>query len=302
MRQWTVDAFASAPFKGNPACVLEPMDAWPSDAWMQSLAAENNQAETAYLRKTADPTRFDLRWFTPAMEVPFCGHATLASAHVLLGELGVSTSVITFNTRRRGELRVGAAQEGYRMDFPADPPRKLAPPPALAAALGAEPVELWGGQFLLAIMADEATLRRLAPEVRDLAALGVGTASEPGNVIVAALADATSPYDVVSRFFAPGSGIDEDPTTGSAHTMLGPLFAARLGKARLKFHQAYPGRGGDLEVEMAGDRAILFGRAVTVIESRLRLKPGSNDAGKRKRPGRTPAFPSLRTSGFDQRK
>src|SRR5690242_9204557 len=142
MRQWTVDAFAAQPFRGNPACVLEPLAAWPEDAWMQALAAENNQAETAFLLRTEDPARFGLRWFTPALEVPLCGHATLAAGHVLIAELGVGAAQITFDTRS-GPLTVARGGEGYDMDFPAQPPARIDPPAGLAAALGAEPVEVW---------------------------------------------------------------------------------------------------------------------------------------------------------------
>src|SRR5580698_7533831 len=127
MRQWTIDAFAAAAFRGNQACVLEPMPAWPDAAWMQALAAENNQAETAFLLKTADPARFGLRWFTPALEVPLCGHATLASGHVLLSELGVATDKLTFDTKS-GPLTVRRSGEGYEMDFPAQPPKQVATP------------------------------------------------------------------------------------------------------------------------------------------------------------------------------
>jgi PhzF family phenazine biosynthesis protein len=271
MRQWTVDAFAAEPFRGNPACVLEPMDSWPDDRWMQALAAENNQAETAFLIRTDDPARFGLRWFTPALEVPLCGHATLASGHVLFTELGLAAERITFDTRS-SPLTVARAAGGYEMDFPADPPRRIDPPPGLAEALGVAPVEVWLAGYLIAILADEATVRDLRP---DIAALEVVSRAETlgrGNVGVAALAEPGRGYDVVDRFFAPGSGIPEDPTTGSLHCILAPLFAEKLGRSKLAFHQAYPGRGGDLVCEARGERVGLGGRAVTVVESRLRLR------------------------------
>src|SRR3954454_1710552 len=122
MRQWTVDAFAAQPFRGNQACVLEPMAAWPDAAWMQALAAENNQAETAFLLKTDDPARFGLRWFTPAVEVPLCGHATLASGHVLFTELGAAADLLTFDTQS-GPLTVRRKDGAYEMDFPSHPPK-----------------------------------------------------------------------------------------------------------------------------------------------------------------------------------
>lgn len=272
MRQWTIDAFASGPFKGNPACVLAPLDAWPSGAWMQALAAENNQAETAFLLKTADPARFGLRWFTPALEVPLCGHATLASAHVLFAELATRAPVLTFDTQS-GPLVVARAGDLYEMDFPAMPARPIDPPPGLAAALGVTPAEVWAAQFVVAVLDSEDAVRGLTPDIPALKPISSAATQGRGNVVVVALADAASPYDVVSRFFAPGSGIPEDPATGSAHCILSPLFADKLGRETLRFHQAYPGRGAELECERRGDRVALRGRAVTIAESRLRLSP-----------------------------
>lgn len=274
MRQWTIDAFANAPFKGNPACVLEPLEAWPADGWMQALAAENNQAETAYLLKTADPARYGLRWFTPTLEAPLCGHATLAAAHALFAELGVDAPLLTFDTLS-GPLTVRRADGGLEMDFPADPPHLIEPPEGLADALGVTPREVWAGAYLVAVLEDEATVRALRPDLSALKAIGGETKGGPGQVVVVAQADAGAPYAVVSRFFAPGFGIPEDPTTGSAHCILAPLYGDKLNAGVLKFHQAYPGRGGDLECESRGARVLLRGRGVTVLESRLRLEPGS---------------------------
>jgi PhzF family phenazine biosynthesis protein len=270
MRQWTVDAFASGPFKGNPACVVEPFDAWPDAGWMQALAAENNQAETAFLLKTDDPARYGLRWFTPALEVPLCGHATLGSGHTLMAEMGVAAEALTFDTKS-GPLVVRRADGGYEMDFPTMAPKRIDPPAGLADALGAEPVEVWAAQFLVAVMQDEATVRALTPYHHALKPISSAATQGRGNVGVAAVADPGAPYDVVDRFFAPGSGIDEDPATGSMHCILAPLFADKLGRRTLRFHQAYPGRGGDLVCEHRGDRVLLRGSAVTVMESRLRL-------------------------------
>jgi PhzF family phenazine biosynthesis protein len=270
MRQWTIDAFAAQPFRGNPACVVEPFDAWPEAAWMQSLAAENNQAETAFLLSTGEAGRFGLRWFTPAMEVPLCGHATLASAHTLLSEIGVDAERVVFDTRS-GPLTVARADAGYEMDFPADAPRRIDPPAGLAEALGVEPLEVWAGLYLVAVLADERAVRGLAPNIPALKPISSGATGGRGNVGVVAAADAGSGFDVISRFFAPGSGIDEDPTTGSLHCILSPLFSGKLSRAALKFHQAYPGRGGDLECELAGDCVLLRGRAVTVLEGDLRV-------------------------------
>lgn len=271
MRQWTVDAFASAPFRGNPACVVEPFAEWPDAAWMQALAKENNQAETAFLLKTADPARFGLRWFTPGMEVPLCGHATLGSGHVLFAELGAGAERITFDTQS-GPLIVGRAEALYEMDFPAQPPRRIDTPPGLVEALGAEPTEVWASAYLVVLLEDEAAVRALKPDIARLHEVSRSATLGRGNVGVAAIA-AGKPYDVVDRFFAPGSGVPEDPTTGSLHCILSPLFAEKLGRARVKFHQAYPGRGGDLECEHRGDRVLIRGAAVTVAESQLRVSP-----------------------------
>jgi PhzF family phenazine biosynthesis protein len=249
--------------------VVEPFDQWPSDDWMQALAKENNQAETAFLLRTADPARFGLRWFTPGMEVDLCGHATLASAHVLLAELGLEAGALTFDTRS-GPLIVSRASEGYEMDFPADPPRRTTVPEGLVEALGVTPVEVRAGRYLVAVLADAAAVRTITPNIRALASIR-GEAGETGQVIVCALADATDDVDVVDRFFAPGCGVDEDPATGSAHCILGPLYADTLGRATVRFRQVFPGRGGDIETETRGDRVLLRGQAVTVIESRLRL-------------------------------
>lgn len=275
MRQWTVDAFASGPFKGNPACIVEPLapresGGWPDAGWMQTLAAENNQAETAYLLRTADPARFGLRWFTPALEVPLCGHATLAAAHVLFAELGLAADRVTFDTAS-GPLTVVRQEDRYEMDFPANPPKRTAIPDGLIEALGAAPSEVWAGNYLVAVYDCEAAVRGLKPDLAAVEKIAGEATGGRGNISVAALADPGTDYDVVSRFFAPGSGIPEDPATGSAHCILSPLFAGKLGRADLNFHQAYPGRGGNLNCEHRGDRVLLRGQAVTVIESVLRV-------------------------------
>jgi PhzF family phenazine biosynthesis protein len=265
MRQWTIDAFAAAPFRGNPACVVEPFDQWPDAGWMQALAKENNQAETAFLLRTEDAARFGLRWFTPGIEVDLCGHATLASAHVLLAETGLEAAALTFDSRS-GPLMVRRTGDGYEMDFPADPPRRTEAPAGLAEALGVAPAEVWAGRYLVAVLADAAAVRAVTPDIRALATIQ-GEAGEGGQVIVCAPAEPSDDVDVVDRFFAPGCGIDEDPATGSAHCILGPLYADRLGRTTVRFRQVFPGRGGDIETETRGDRVLLRGQAVTVVES-----------------------------------
>ncbi|MGA0606253.1 PhzF family phenazine biosynthesis protein [Phenylobacterium sp. VNQ135] len=268
MRQWTVDAFAAQPFRGNPACVVEPFEGWPDDAWMQALAAENNQAETAFLRRMDDPARFDLRWFTPAVEVPLCGHATLAAAHVLYSELGLAAASVAFDTRS-GRLVVARRGDGYEMDFPSQPPTRIEPPAGLAEALGVRPREVWVSTYLVAVLDDEATVRALRPDIPALASVGAEASGGPGNIGVAAMAGPAKPYQVVSRFFGPGCGIPEDPATGSLYCILAPLFSDKLERASLAYHQAFPGRGGDLQCEVRGDRVLIRGRAVTVLTSQL---------------------------------
>lgn len=271
MRQWTIDAFAAQPFRGNPAAVVEPLLSWPDDDWMQALAAENNLSETAFLRHTGDPSVFELRWFTPRQEVPLCGHATLAAAHALWAEAGLHAEQLAFETAS-GRLGVRRAGTGYEMDFPADPVKPVATPAGLAEALGAEPIEVWASRYLIAVMADSETVRRLAPRIPTLLSFGEDCL-ERGQIIVAASAPAQEDHDVVDRFFGPGCGLDEDPATGSARCGLAPLFARKLGRPILRFVQAYPGRGARFETEIAGDRVLIRGHAVTVMEGRLRVLP-----------------------------
>ena len=269
MRQWMIDAFGSQPFRGNPACVVEPMDVWPDAARMQALAAENNQAETAFMVRSPDPARFALRWFTPAVEAPLCGHATLAAAHVLFAELGLGAPALAFDTTKSGQLTVARAERGYRMDFPSSPPSRIEPPAGLCKALGVDVKEVRIAQYLVAVLEDEAAIRKAAPDLAALKTISSeATGGGRGNVGISAVAEG-EPYDVVSRFFAPGSGIAEDPATGSLHCILAPLFAKKLGRARLTFHQAYPGRGGDLVCEDRRERVIIEGEAVTVLDGRL---------------------------------
>ncbi|GIU67085.1 PhzF family phenazine biosynthesis protein [Candidatus Phycosocius spiralis] len=272
MRQFLVDAFASRPFTGNPACVVEPFDVWPDAAWMQTLAMENNQAETAFLLKTKDPARFGLRWFTPVLEVPLCGHATLASAHVLFREIGVQVPVLTFDTMS-GPLMVRAPDKGYlEMNFPANNPVQIETPEGLAQALGAEIVETWVGNYAVVIVKNETVLRGLKPNLAEIERICTkDMIRERGSLVVSAFADPDADYEVVSRFFAPGSGIDEDPVTGSAHCIITPLFCDKLGKSVIDCFQAYPGRGGALTCEVIGDRVLLRGSAVTVLDGQLRV-------------------------------
>ncbi len=268
MRQWFIDAFASGPFRGNPAAVLEPLAAWPTDGWMQSLAAENNIGATAFLLRTPDPARFGLRWFTPATEVPLCGHATLAAAHMLFDELGHEAARLRFETQT-GELKVRQEAGGYEMTLPALTPRRIETPPGLAQALGAEPLAVWIGNYLVALLESAGTVRRLTPDIARLEAISRGLGGL-GNVGVAALARGEGGAEVIDRFFAPGFGIPEDPATGSLHCLLMPILAERLGVQSLTFHQAFPGRGADLTARMSGASVLITGQAVTMAEAVLR--------------------------------
>jgi len=265
-----IDAFASKPFEGNQACVM-PLDTWLPDETLQAIAAENNVAETAFIIPDGE-ARWQLRWFTPAVEVPLCGHATLAAGHYLYEHAGFDGEQITFVTRKSGELYVSRLTDGrLEMDFPAPDIQQLEVSEEIAAALGARPVEAWGGPFYAAVFETPADVAALAPDYRALTNLGASRDGwEPGNFgCVAAGGD--NGADVVSRFFAPGSGIDEDPATGSWHCMLAAVMSPKLGKATLNCFQAYPGRGAWIETELIGDRVKLRGKAVTVIEGMFRL-------------------------------
>jgi len=262
LRLRTVDAFADAPFTGNPAAVVILDDA-PADDWMAKLAREMNLSETAFvIRETLPDADFRLRWFTPAVEVDLCGHATLAAAHCLF-EDGVS-GPIRFATRS-GVLTVSRRPDGsLAMDFPASPPVRIKPPPGLTEAIGA-PIE-WAGRtdngFLVALVADEQAVRRLTPDIAAVARFDVFA------LIVTAAADPGQAYDFVSRVFAPSVGVDEDPVTGAAHAVLAPYWADRLRRTSLTGVQV-SARSGIVGVEPSGDRVLISGRAVTMVDGTL---------------------------------
>jgi PhzF family phenazine biosynthesis protein len=255
---YQVDAFAKKPFTGNPAAVcLLPEPA--NEAWMQDLAREMNLSETAFLVRVEDG--FDLRWFTPAVEVDLCGHATLASAHVLweTGELGRDEQA-RFHTRS-GLLTARIAGDAIAMDFPARPGLPQEAPADLCAALGTTPVRsiFCDPDYLLELDGEQA-VRDLEPDFSALYRTGIR------GVIVTA--ESTTEHDVVSRFFAPGAGVDEDPVTGSAHCAIGPYWQDRIGKSELVAYQAST-RGGVVQVRCQGDRVILEGRAITILRAEL---------------------------------
>ena len=262
---FVVDAFADGPFRGNPAGVvpLEPGES-PAEEWMQALAAEMKHSETAYVQPRADGA-FDLRWFTPEVEVDLCGHATLASAHVLweAGRLDPDSSAV-FQTRG-GELRATRTADGaVQLDFPTAAPGRCDAPAGLLEALGIAKAEslCTTGQFFMFVVPDASTVRDLQPDFNAMRAL-----THVRGVYVTAPGD-DGEFDIVSRCFAPRVGIDEDPVTGSMHCVLSAYWCERLGRTELRAQQA-SARGGTMQVRLAGDRTLLVGRAITVLRGEL---------------------------------
>jgi len=257
---YQVDAFTSQPFSGNPAGICLLNDEPLLDEQLLAIAAENNLAETAFLWPLAEGYR--LRWFTPTVEVPLCGHATLASAHVLWESGRVPRqSTIRFQTLS-GELTATAQSEGWiELDFPARYGKPTTLPTEVQRALRLSPIAVVAmeDRYLVEV-ATESEVRNLKPDF----------SSMTHNVIVTSRAEADSPFDFVSRFFAPASGVPEDPVTGSAHCCLATYWADQLGKTALLAYQASP-RGGVIKVKLLGDRVRLAGQAVTLIEGVFRL-------------------------------
>jgi PhzF family phenazine biosynthesis protein len=250
-----VDAFTERPFGGNPAAVV--LDAHGlSDRQMQAIAAENNLAETAFVIERNG--YFDVRWMTPTVEVDLCGHATLASAHVIFHHLGRTGDRVRFQSRS-GELTVARVEDRLVLDFPSQPPSSCELPEKLVQGLRAQPRSVWKGPDYLAVFDREQDIKALAPDFDMLAQL------DARGTIVTALGD---DCDFVSRFFAPQSGIAEDPVTGSTHCVLIPYWSKRLGKKALHARQLSK-RGGDLFCEDRGERVGIGGNAVTYVEGKL---------------------------------
>ncbi len=256
---YQVDAFADRPFAGNPAavCLLSgPAEA----AWMQRVAAEMNLSETAFLHPEEDGYR--LRWFTPAVEVDLCGHATLAGAHVLWETGALKADEPAVFHSRSGVLTAARQGTAIVLDFPALPVEPCVCPPGLAEALGAVPTYTGqNGMDYLVAVESEADVRALRPDFVKLAKL-------PVRGVIVTSRSATAGYDFVSRFFAPAAGVPEDPVTGSAHCCLGPFWSVRLHKDDLRAYQA-SARGGAVEVRVRDERVHLIGRAVTVLRGEL---------------------------------
>ncbi|MFJ5730126.1 PhzF family phenazine biosynthesis protein [Streptomyces paradoxus] len=270
MRIRIVDAFTERPFSGNPAGVLLLTGAhsFPDDTWLQNVALEVNHAETAFAHPLPEGAGADwaLRWFTPATEVALCGHATLATAHVL-HTTGAHQGPVRFATRSGVLVATPTGDGSVTLDFPTAPLTRVDPPGGLAEALGAEPLTVLDtgpnvGDLLVEVDGEK-TVRGLAPDLKALAAH-----SERGVIATALAEDPARGHDYVSRCFFPNVGIDEDPVTGSAHTALAPFWSERLGRAALTGLQASP-RSGRVRTELRGDRTLLTGSAVTVIEGDL---------------------------------
>jgi PhzF family phenazine biosynthesis protein len=255
---YQVDAFASRVFSGNPAAVC-PLEKWLPDEQMQSIAAENNLAETAFLVPDGDG-RYQLRWFTPAVEVDLCGHATLAAAYIILNDRTPSAPSIRFETKS-GTLTVSREGDLFSLDFPARPPLPCEPCPGLVSALGGQPEAVLAARDYLVVYGSEEEVRALRPNMEALMSIDrfAVITTGPGKQV-----------DFVSRFFAPAKGVPEDPVTGSAHCTLIPYWSKRLGRSRLHALQVSP-RGGELWCEDRGDRVIISGRAVRFLEGTICL-------------------------------
>ena len=254
---YQVDAFASELFRGNPAAVV-PLEEWLPDTVLLSIALENNLSETAYL--VPDRNGYHIRWFTPVVEVALCGHATLASAHVVFSELGFDGETIEFQSKS-GPLTVKCGGSGYIMDFPAEPSDSCDVPKPLTEGLGLEPDLVMKGTDYLAVVSTQLQIEKLAPDFRKLARL------KSRGLIVTAPGD---DCDFVSRCFFPQTGIDEDPVTGSAHCQMTPYWVDRLGKSKLVARQL-SARGGEVICIMQGDRVLLEGKAVKYLEGKIEI-------------------------------
>jgi len=254
---YQIDAFTSEVFTGNPAAVC-PLESWPDDHIMQSIAYENNLSETAFFVPVKDG--FQLRWFTPKTEVELCGHATLATAYVLFNLRGYPGDCIKFETLS-GELFVLRSGNKLELDFPSKPPVKCDLPALLVEALGVEPLELYTNEDYVVLLSSEQKVKSIAPDFKTMCNI------DTRGIIVTAPGDSV---DFVSRFFAPKYGIDEDPVTGSAHCVLAPFWAERLGKNKMTARQV-SARGGELLCELAGSRVKITGSAVKYMQGEIEV-------------------------------
>ena len=253
---YQLDAFSGRVFAGNPAAVC-PLKDWLPDATMQAIAAENNLAETAYF--VGGNGKYAIRWFTPTVEIDLCGHATLASAAVVMKHLEPRLDSVRFTTKSAGDLTVEREGEMFVLDFPSWPAKPVLAPDGLEMALGARPAQVLAARDYLCVLRDAHAVKALNPNFAALKRLGKAViATAPGD----------GDLDFVSRFFAPHHGIDEDPVTGSAHCTLTPYWAQALNKTRMNARQISP-RGGELTVELKGDRVRIAGRVAPYLEGTI---------------------------------
>lgn len=255
---YQVDAFTSTLFSGNPAAIC-PLDRWLPDETMQSIAAENNLSETAFF--VPEGSGYRLRWFTPGVEVDLCGHATLATAFVILEKLQPDRESVSFETRS-GTLTVRRSGDLYSLDFPARPPGHCTVHERLIEALGTVPVEVLGARDYMVVYAHQEDVTTLQPNMELLALMD--------RFAVIVTAPGTGEIDFVSRFFAPAKGVPEDPVTGSAHCTLIPYWSRRLGKTKLRARQVSK-RGGDLWCENQGGRVVISGKAALYLEGTIHV-------------------------------
>jgi PhzF family phenazine biosynthesis protein len=254
-----VDAFTDTLFSGNPAAVCM-LDSWIPDHTMQAIAGENNLAETAFVVK--NPDSYQIRWFTPTVEVDLCGHATLAAAFVLFECLGCESPEIIFHSNRSGELKVFRRNDLLFLDFPTDELTPSSDRQGVARCIGSEPLEVYRGKTdIIAVVENESIVRNLKPDLKETARL------EARGLIVTAKGEEV---DFVSRFFAPQSGIDEDPVTGSAHTSLIPLWANKLGKKEMQAKQLSK-RGGKIVCIENGVRSLIGGKARLYMSGEINI-------------------------------
>jgi PhzF family phenazine biosynthesis protein len=252
---YQVDAFSKVPFHGNPAAVV-PLDSWPADSVMQDIALENNLAETAFF--VPNGNGFDLRWFTPTIEMDLCGHATLGGGYVIFELLGTTETILRFQTKS-GELTVEKVGDKYVLDFPSRPGVAAEAPAGLIDAIGAEPKEILKSRDYMLVYDTEDEIKEINPNFEALSKINTHA------VIVTAKGDSS---DFVSRFFAPEVGVNEDPVTGSAHCTLIPYWAEKLGKTEL-FARQVSSRGGELFCELRGDRVRIAGHAALYMRGEI---------------------------------
>lgn len=260
---YQIDAFADAPFTGNPAAVV-PLTDWLDEALMLKIAMENNLAETAFIVPTSDKEKWKLRWFTPATEVPLCGHATFASAACILRHIHPELNKVDFNTKS-GELRVSRDGEGFVMDLPAGHPQDWAMPDEALEALGVNIIDSGISTYPFVVLESEQLVRGINVQK----AINAARLAHPSQELVVT-AHGDNDLDFVLRFFAPGVGVNEDPVTGSAITYITPYWAQKLGKHKMALYQASP-RGGFVQVALNSDRVLLRGKAQEYLRGQIML-------------------------------